>query len=234
MRYQLLKWGFTLQFVLSLTIYHPMNREVNHWSLNQSRVSDWVAIIMLKTPNHKPHSILPFDHLRPVTNHTQPGFKFILLDLPMLAACHHIINKIERARSRGGGYLNPMWPQGTKTDVRVVRWSLFGIAALSFCQQNIVFREVVRIRSRMAAWSKGTWWHRAAGSAGSLPQVMENTGSIDECKQSCREEAACQGIEFAGTHCHLAMSETGELQVAYRGLSQLTMKYYWTYWQWQI
>ena len=40
MRYQLLKWGFTLQFVLSLTIYHPMNREVNHWSLNQSRVSD--------------------------------------------------------------------------------------------------------------------------------------------------------------------------------------------------
>ena len=40
-RSQLLKWGFTLQFVLSLTIYHPMNGEVNHcWSLNQSRVSD--------------------------------------------------------------------------------------------------------------------------------------------------------------------------------------------------
>ena len=39
-RYQLVKWGFTLQFVLSLTIYHPMNGEVNHWSLNQSRVSD--------------------------------------------------------------------------------------------------------------------------------------------------------------------------------------------------
>lgn len=40
-------------------------------------------------------------------------------------------------------------------------------------------------------------------NSGDYYTVMENVGSMDECKQSCREEAACQGIEYATGRCEV-------------------------------
>lgn len=56
-------------------------------------------------------------------------------------------------------------------------------------------------------------------NSGDYYTVMENVGSMDECKQSCREEAACQGIEYATGRCEVWTKPGGGGVVRRRALN---------------